>query len=276
VLAIVLALGTSVAYGTSNFFGPLLGRRHTVAAVLLAGQVAALVAAGLFVLGSGHAPPDGAAIAIGLLAGAGNVLGLACFYKAATLSSVSVVSAIGGGAGTALPVIFGVATGEDLTVLQGVGIIVALAGGMLAAQSSEHALVTAAGVGWALISAVGFGLLLIALPEAAEDGTPWALLDARLAVVVLLVAGIWVLRLPHRAPVRDAPVLALPGLLLLAGTLMYAEATQRGLLSVTAVLASLATVVTAGLAFGVSGERLSRVQRLGIALAVLGVMLLVV
>jgi drug/metabolite transporter (DMT)-like permease len=276
VLAIVLALGTSVAYGTSNFFGPLLGRRHAVAAVLLAGQVAALAVAVLIVLGSGHSPPGAAAVAIGLVAGAGNVLGLACFYKAATLSSVSVVSAIGGGLGTTLPVVYGVATGDALTVLQAAGIVIAVVGGMLAAQSSEHALVTPAGVGWALVSGIGFGGLLIALPEAAEDGTPWAILDARLGVVVLLIAGIAVLRVPHRVPLSDYPVLSLPGLLLLAGTLMYAEATQRGLLSVVAVLASLATVVTAGLAFGVSGERLSRVQRFGIALAVVGVMLLVV
>jgi drug/metabolite transporter (DMT)-like permease len=276
VLAIVLALGTSVAYGTSNFFGPLLGRRHAVAAVLLCGQLAALAVAVLIVLGSGHAPPDAAAVAIGLLAGAGNILGLACFYKAATLSSVSVVSAIGGGLGTALPVVYGVATGDALNALQATGIVVAIAGGVLAAQSSEHAVVTAAGVGWALGSAIGFATMLIALPEAAEDGTPWAILDARVGVVILLIAGIAVLRVPHRAPLSSTPVLALPGLLLLAGTLMYAEATQRGLLSVVAVLASLATVVTAGLAFGITGERLSRVQRFGIALAVLGVMLLVV
>ena len=73
-LAIVLALGTSVAYGTSNFFGPLLGRRHTVAAVLLAGALAALAVAGLIVLGSGAAPPDRGAVAVGLLAYAAHCL----------------------------------------------------------------------------------------------------------------------------------------------------------------------------------------------------------
>jgi drug/metabolite transporter (DMT)-like permease len=276
VLTIVLALGTSVAYGTSNFLGPLLGRRHTLAAVLLTGQVAALVAAGLIVVLSGDGPPGMHGLLLGLLAGAGNVLGLAAFYQAATLSSVSVVSAIGGGIGTGLPVVFGLATGDALTPLQAAGIVVAILGGVLAAQSSEHAIVTGAGVGWSLLSAIGFGGLLIALPEAAEDGIAWALLDARLAVVVLLVAGIAVLRAPVGAPARDLPLISIPGLLLLFGTLMYAEATQRGLLSVVAVLASLATVVTATLAFGVSGERLSRVQVAGIVLATLGVILLAV
>jgi uncharacterized membrane protein len=57
---------------------------------------------------------------------------------------------------------------------------------------------------------------------------------------------------------------------------MYAEATQRGVLSVVAVLASLTTVVTAVLAFVIAGERLSGVQRAGIALATVGVALLAV
>jgi drug/metabolite transporter (DMT)-like permease len=277
VLAVVLALGTSVAYGTSNFLGPLLGRRHTLGAVLLTGQVAAVVVAGLIVLVADDPLPTTHGLLLGLLAGAGNVLGLAGFYQAATLSSVSVVSAIGGGIGTGLPVVFGLATGDALTPLQAVGIVVAILGGVLAAQSSEHAIVTRAGVGWSLVSAVGFGALLIALPEAArEDGTPWALLDARAAVVVLLVVGIAVLRAPVAAPARDLPLISVPGLLLLVGTIMYAEATQLGLLSVVAVLASLATVVTATLAFGVSGERLSRVQVVGILLATLGVILLAV
>jgi uncharacterized membrane protein len=276
VLAIVLALGTSAAYGTSNFLGPLLGRRHTLAAVLLAGQLAALVVAGLIVLVSRDGPPGMHALLLGLVAGAGNVLGLAAFYQAATLSSVSVVSAIGGGIGTGLPVIFGIATGDALTTLQAAGIVVAIVGGVCAAQSSEHAIVTAPGVGWSLLSAVGFGGLLIALPEAAGDGIAWAIFDARLSVVVLLVVGILVLRAPVDAPARDLPLITIPGLLLLAGTLMYAEATQRGLLSVVAVLASLATVVTATLAFAVSGERLSRLQVVGIGLATLGVILLAV
>lgn len=274
-LAVLLALGTSFAYGTSNFFGPLLGQRHNVPAVLLIGQVAALVGAVVIVLVAGEGVPPLHGILFGVLAGAGNVLGLATFYKAATLTSVSVVSAVGATAGTGLPVLFGLATGDALTTLQAAGIVVAVAGGVLAAQGNAQAVVTMPGILWSLLSALGFGTLLIALPEAAEDGTAWALLDARLAVVVLLVAGIAALRLTWRAPVRSFPLLSLPGLLLLLGTLAYAEATQRGLLSVTAVLASLATVVTAALAFAVSGERLSRVQRVGVALATLGVVLLV-
>ena len=273
-LAIVLALGTSLAYGTSNTLGPRLARRRPLGSVLLAGQLAALVAAVVLVLLAGDAPPTASGIVLGFLAGAGNIWGLAAFYRAAQETSISVVAALGGALGTSLPVVWGVATGDALSSLQAVGIVVAIAGGVVAAQGSVHAVVTPGGIGWSAFSAIGFGTFLIALPRATEHGgTAWALLDARVAVVVFLAAGLLVLRADYGFPARSFPVTAFPGLLLIAGTLMYAEASQRGLLSVVSVLASLATVVTAALSW-FTGERLSRVQLVGIGLATLGVVLL--
>ena len=272
-LAVLLALGTSIAYGTSNFIGPLLGRRHTLAAVLLVGQTAALVGAGAIVLASGDAAPPREAILIGLLAGVGNILGLAAFYRAAELGPISIAAAIGA-TGTVLPVVYGLATGDALTATEVAGIVLALTGATLAAARGGTVEISARAAAWAAVSAVGFGEFLIALPEAADDGTAWALLDARISVVVLLVAGVLVLRAPVEAPRSEIPLLAIPGLLLLLGTLLYAEATKHGLISVVSVLASLATVVTAALSYVFLHERLSAVQRVGIVLATLGVVLL--
>ncbi|HEX8119992.1 MAG TPA: DMT family transporter [Solirubrobacteraceae bacterium] len=273
-LAIVLALGTSVAYGVANFLGPLLGRSHPQAAVLLAGQLAALAGAAALVIFSGDGRPPAAGIALGLLAGVGNIAGLATFYRAASLGPVSIAAAIGA-TGTVLPVIFGLATGESLAFNEAAGIVLAIAGAILASQRGDPVVIPKDAALWAILSALGFGGFLIALPEAVDrGGTAWALLDARVAVVVLLVSGALLLRAPMRSDPRALPKLALPGLLLLTGTLMYAEATQRGLLSVVSVLASLATVVTVTLAFFLLGERINRVQRAGVAAATLGVVLL--
>ena len=273
-LAIVLALGTSVAYGVSNFFGPLLGRSHPQAAVLLAGQTAALVGAVALVAVVADPLPPAEGVAFGLLAGVGNIAGLATFYRAASLGPVSIAAAIGA-TGTTLPVIFGLAGGESLQPNEAAGIVLAIAGAILAAQKGDPVVIPRDAALWAILSAFGFGGFLIALPEAVErGGTAWALVDARFAVVVLLVAGALVLRAPMTSAPRALPQLAIPGLLLLAGTLMYAEATQRGLLSVVSVLASLATVVTVTLSYFILHERLSTLQRAGVACATLGVILL--
>ena len=273
-LAIVLALGTSVAYGVSNFFGPLFGRSHPQAAVLFVGQTAALAGTVVLVVGVADPLPPLNGIALGLLAGVGNILGLATFYRAASLGPVSIAAAIGA-TGTTLPVIYGLAGGESLQLNEALGIALAIAGAVLASQKGDPVVIPANAAAWAVLSAFGFGGFLIALPEAVDrGGTAWALLDARLAVVVLLVAGALALRAPMTAPPRALGKLAIPGLLLLAGTLMYAEATQRGLLSVVSVLASLATVVTVTLSYFILGERLSRLQRTGVASATAGVILL--
>ncbi len=275
-LAIVLALGTSVSYGIANFLGPLLGRTHPLGAVLLVGQLAALAAAGALVVAVGEPPPPGWAIALGVLAGAGNALGLAAFLRATQLGPVAIASAIGA-LGTVVPVFVGLAGGESLSALQVAGVVLAVAGAALAAQrGSDGVGTTPAGVAWAVTGALGFGLLLSALPAAAEEGTAWALLDARIAVVLSIAVGVVGLRAPARAAARSLPALAAPGLLLLLGTLLYAEATARGALAVVSVLASLATVVTVALGFAVLGERLTRVQQVGVAAAVLGTVLLAV
>jgi len=277
VLAIVLALATSTAYGAANFLGPLLGRTHPLAAVLLVGQVAALACTIGIVLVSGDPAPPSGAVLLGLLAGAGNALGLAAFLRASQLGPVAIAAAIGA-LGTVLPVFVGLAQGESLSALQVGGVVLAIAGGALAAvRGAEGQGATPAGVAWAVTGALGFGVLLSVLPAAVEDGgVAWALLDARIAVVVSIAAGVLVLRAPVRAPGRSVPTLAVPGLLLLAGTLAYAEATARGALAVVSVLASLATVVTVALGFALLGERLTPVQRTGVAAAVAGTVLLAV
>ena len=79
---------------------------------------------------------------------------------------------------------------------------------------------------------------------------------------------------PLRVGGRDVPRVMVPGLLLFGGTLLYTAATREGDLSVVAVLGSLFPVVTVGLAFVLLGERLTRVQGLGAAAAMVGSVLL--
>jgi drug/metabolite transporter (DMT)-like permease len=75
-------------------------------------------------------------------------------------------------------------------------------------------------------------------------------------------------------PWRALPVVALPGLLLFVGTAAYGVAVGTGLVSVVSVLATLSPVVTVALAVGLLGERLARRQQVGVAAALLGVVLL--
>ncbi len=126
---------------------------------------------------------------------------------------------------------------------------------------------------WAAGSAFAFGVFLTALPAAAEEGRAWAIFDARVALLVVL--AIWAGRGLRAIRVhRRTPVLAIPGLLLLAGTLLYVAAASRGQLSLVSVLGSLFPVFTVGLSVAVLGERPSRLQTAGVIAALAGVILI--
>ena len=94
-LGIALALGSSVAWGISDFLGGLQTRRASALAVLLVTQPVGLVLALAVALAFGGDRLSAAEVATALGAGALAVLALGAFYRAMALGSVSVVATIG-------------------------------------------------------------------------------------------------------------------------------------------------------------------------------------
>jgi len=275
-LAIVLALGSSACYGVSNFLGPQLAKRHTLVVVLLTSQLAALLACLLYVIADRSAPLSGSSTAIAALAGVGNAGGLIGFYRAAELGPLSVAAPIGA-LGAIVPALWGLLGGEALTALEAAGLVLAIGGAALAARVSpaeEVAYVNPrASVAWAIGAAVSFGVFLTALPEVSDEGRAWSLLDARVALVLVLVAYA-VPRVARFRLGRESVPLAVPGLLLVTGTLLYTLAADRGQLSIVSVLGSLFPVFTVGLGVIVLGERLTRAQSAGVTAALAGIVLI--
>jgi drug/metabolite transporter (DMT)-like permease len=277
-LAIALALGSSACYGVSNFIGPQLAKRHTIVAVLVTSQIAAMIACLLYVIADGAAPLSAHNTAIALLAGVGNAGGLIGFYKAAELGPLSVAAPIGA-LGAIVPVLWGLFDGEALRTTEAAGLLLAIGGGAMAARVTPAEEVVypdpRRSVLWASLSAMSFGVFLTALPQVSDDGRAWSLLDARIALVtiVLLWGGV---RLRALRPGQESLTLAIPGLLLVAGTLLYTVAADHGQLSIVSVLGSLFPVITVGLAAALLAERLSREQAIGVTAALAGIVLIAV
>jgi drug/metabolite transporter (DMT)-like permease len=279
VLAIVLALGTALGYGTANFIAPVLGRRMPLAAVLLGSQLAGLAVALLLTIGA-DVGMGGVALWFALLAGVANAGALACFYRAGRTGNLSVLSPITA-SGAIVPVLVGFATGDRPDPVQLAGIPVVLVGIVLAARrphtatsTSSEAASAARGLGWAILAALLFGTFLVGYALAAADSSAGALLWSRVALVTTTAIGTLLLRASIRVRPRDGALTAIPGLLLALGTFAFGEATRSGLLSVVSVIATLNPVVTVGLAFGVLHERPSRLQLVGTAMALVGITLL--
>ena len=125
-LAALLALTASVAYGTSDFVASYAARRVTPLAIAWWAHVLGaivLVALGLAVAGL----PELSGLALGALAGAIAAAGLVLFYGALAGGPVSIVTPLAA-TGAAIPVLVGIARGEAPSVVGLFGLAVAAAG----------------------------------------------------------------------------------------------------------------------------------------------------
>jgi len=276
-LPLASALASSLCWGVSDFVGGLQSRRLPVFVVLLVSQGAALATATVVAVAAGDAVPSPGRILFGMAAGAAGVLALACFYRALAIGTMSIVAPIAA-TGVVVPVIVGMATGERPSGTQLSGMALAIVGVVLASREVHEDEAKAAdarlAVLLALVTAVGFGLFFVGMERAARGGVLWALVSARVASVSC-VALLTARTRPSFAGVTPAlaPLVAI-GLLDGAANGLYAFASTEGLLSVVAVLGSLYPVVTILLARAVLGERVRRIQELGIVGAVAGVALI--
>ncbi|HEX6389135.1 MAG TPA: hypothetical protein VFZ89_06810, partial [Solirubrobacteraceae bacterium] len=237
-MAAALALFTSAAYGVANYLGPRLARDAPILLLLTISQCAALVLAAVVVVASGDGPPDAEAAGWALLAGTGNALGLVFFYRAAQIGPLSIVTSIGS-LGVGIPVAVGLAGGESVAVAQVAGMVLAVAGlllvsarpvtaavpdGVAASAEADHHHARREALGLSLLATVGFGVFLAALEPASDDGAAWAVFLSRASLVAVLVVMATREAVLRRIPARSAALLAVPGMLLFAGTLSYAAA----------------------------------------------------
>jgi len=279
VLAVALGLGSSLCWGFADFFAGLQSRRRALLAVLLISQGASLALLLPFALAVADEAPSGTAIGWAALAGTAGVIALGSFYRGLAIGTMSVVAPISA-TGAAVPVLVGLVDGERPSSLQIAGIAVAIVGVVLAARESEPAEAAGAehraagrtAVALALLAALGFGTFFVGIDRASATAeVPWVMLISRsCSLGVVLVAAL----AARPALPRDAAAvgaLAAVGLLDLGANGLYALATREGLLSVVAVLSSLYPTVTVVLARFVLAERVSRLQEVGVLLALAGV-----
>ena len=268
------ALLASVAWGVADFLGGLKSRVVPTIVVLLLAQVSGLLGIGLVVAIAGNAPP-GASILWASLAGVFGTVGLASFYRGMAVGSISIVAPIAA-IGAVVPVVFGIATGDEVSRLQILGFVLALSGVALASferQETGQARL-AAGVPWAIAAVIGFGGYYVPMHEASEQDFLWAALVFRSTVAVLAFAAWLVLRPPLRAARGHLGAIAMIGILDTAGNTLFAAAASLGEVSVVSVLATLYPVTTVALAAIVLSERIDRLQLVGVAAALTGVVLI--
>jgi drug/metabolite transporter (DMT)-like permease len=269
----LLALGSSVAWGTSDFFAGLASRRRPAVAVVGWTQGLALLVLTVLVLARwSHLTWSGWPV-WAVAAGLSGMSGLVCFYTALSSGTMGVVAPIAA-LGVVVPVGLGVATGDQPSSLSWVGMAVAVLGVTLASGPELTGQVSPRPVVLAGCAAVGFGLALFCLDRGARESTLMTLWGMRVTSVTVLAGVALLARSVGGVTVRETPALLLIGCGDLTANALFAVASSQGQVSVASVLGSLYPVVTALLARFVVKERLRRVQQAGVVLAVGGAALI--
>jgi drug/metabolite transporter (DMT)-like permease len=279
VAAIAFALGSSVLWGLADFLGGLKSRTFPVPVVLGAMYLSSLTVMALFVGARGEGPPPIESVVAALCAGLVGIAGLMAFYRALAIGTMSIVAPIAA-TGVALPVLVGIATGDQPGLVRSVGLGAAVVGIVLASREDDGGALDVRqqrqSVALAIVAGVGFGSYFVLAEIGSRGDVAWALVLSRLAALPF-VAGFAVLALRRggrRPPGRQLAALGVLGVLDLGANAAYNHATTIGELSTVAVASSLYPVMTVLLAALVLGERVRGVQRVGVLVALGGVMMI--
>jgi drug/metabolite transporter (DMT)-like permease len=279
VLGIVLGLCSSLCWGVSDFVAGTQSRRIPVLRVLLVSQSLGFVGVGVVLALRGTGPPSFVQLLPAIGGGLAGTAALGAFYRALAIGSMSIVAPISA-TGVALPVIVGITSGDRPAAVQLLGIVAAIIGVVLA--SREHGpgvpddarAASRTTVMLSLLAALGFGCYFVGIRASARHDVLWALFASRGAATAMLLGAALAVGGAGRVRRADLTPLAAVGLLDVSATGLYGLATRHGVLSEVAVASALYPLATVVLARIVLGERVRRIQELGIGAAITGVALI--
>lgn len=273
-MATLLALVSSLSWGSADFLGGQVSKRYPALFVVGVSQAFGLLLMLVVATATSSWDAPSGWLPWAILASLSGFTGLAFFYAAMATGAVGVVSPI-----TALgalgPIILGLFLGDQPTLVQYLGLIVALVGVVLASGPELSGDTGARPVVLALCATVLFGTCLVGIAMGSRTSVAMTMTAMRIVTVsILAVIGLLAAVRGHRHRLpgpRDTSVMAAVGILDVGANLFYGLAAASGVLALVSVLGSVYPVVTVLLAWQFLGERLKPIQYAGVALALGGV-----
>ncbi|WP_327270296.1 DMT family transporter [Streptomyces sp. NBC_01218] len=274
-IALLLALGSSLSYGCADFLGGLGARKaHVLRTVMIAAPASLAVELLLWpFFGASFTPVT---LAWGAASGVASAAAFALLYRTLAIGPMNVLSPVTALISAMLPVGVGLLQGEHLGAAGLIGLPLALAAVVLvsagrgagSARPARAALLMAFGAGAAI------ALQLIFLHQAPSDSGVGPLIVGRAvsSAVTLTAAGVMYQRLGSEKPAYAMSAAA--GVLDSVANLLFLLAARGGDLAVVAVITALYPAGTVLLARTVLAERMYRTQVIGLGTAAVAVSLL--
>jgi drug/metabolite transporter (DMT)-like permease len=272
---IALGLLGAVSFGAGDVAGATVTKRSGALVAVAGAHLIGLVALFAALLILGPAVPGLGALGLGALAGLFGAAGLAALYRGMALGSMGLVSALGGAGSLVLPLVAGGILGAAISPIQLAGVAATAAAGA-AASGATRSEVGRTGLLLAGVAAAALGGWYVLIDLASRAGDPlWVLVASRTTSALAASAlAIGMIFLRGRRPALPLRLLGTAGLFDVGGNALYVA--SRGFVPVglAAALSALYPIVTVLIARVVLGERVSAAARVGIGLALLGVVLI--
>jgi drug/metabolite transporter (DMT)-like permease len=277
---ILLALSTSALFGIGDFLGGVATRRDSAYAVTGTSHVLSFVLLSIVVLVMPHGPLVWNDLVWGGLSGLSGVVGVIALFSALAVGRMSIVAPITAALSAAVPALFDLARGTQLSLLTLSGMALALVAIVIVSMAPDdplhepkHPYEPRRALVLSLLSGTGFAGAFIAFSFTTSTSGLTPILAARVVSIALSVLLAW--RIGGHFPVRRpaAPAALGAGLTDALASVTMLTAIRLGPLAVASVLGSLYPVVVAVLARAFLGERLTTLQKVGVAAAMAAVLL---
>ena len=283
-VAIVLALASSLLYGVADFTGGLASRRSSVLRVTGVSAVMGfvLITVSLPILG-GVWSRD--AVMWGLISGVLSCFVFVTLYKCLAIGPMGILSPIIALVGASVPVLFAVIVGERVSFLGWIGIALALASVVIISLAFDpaHHRPTARGLLLAIVCGLTVGVLFIVISRNPADAGSIPIVINRAITAVFFFTAMLITVYSKRGAgggIRSAldkrifPMALLAGALDTTANLLFLYASHLGMLSLIAVISSLYPASTVLCARFILKERMTRTQLSGLGVAAIAVSLL--
>jgi drug/metabolite transporter (DMT)-like permease len=279
-VAYLLALAAAALYGAADFAGALSTKRAGTTAVVLISQASGLLLLALVMPLLPAASPTRTDLWWGFAAGLCGGVGVALLYRGLAIGTMAVVAPTTAVCAVTIPVLGSIALGERPTTLVLGGIALGIVSIVLVSRTrpgpeSDGRRTSARVVGMALASGIAIGCFLLALARTGTTAGMWPLAVARTVSSSLFAAIAIATRQTLRMPAPALRLTLVAGAGDILANVLYLLAARLGPLSAVVTLASLYPASTVILARVVLGERLAPWQRVGVALALIAIVLIV-
>ncbi|MBE0683318.1 MAG: DMT family transporter [Anaerolineales bacterium] len=277
-LPILYGLASALSWGAGDFTGGLAARKVGAYRSVFYAEVIGIILLILALNATREPILTSRSAVFAMLAGVLGTIGLMLLYHAMSVGMMSIAAPVSALLAAMLPVVFGMFTEGLPDYLTLIGFGFALFAVWMISQGAggvTDILSHLSDLKLPLLAGIGFGCYFVLIHEATKSGgTVWPMIFSRSGGIALISTYLLITRSSWKIDTSALPIISVNGVLDLGGNFFFILAGQAGRLDVSSVLSSLFPGATVVLAWIFLKERLNRNQWIGIASALIAIVLM--